>query len=108
MTFDTLMENSARFGFLPAVVQASSNPWPDKIRGLLFASAFIDGDHWGDGPWLDWLNVKECTTGYVVFDNDDDLHPDVQSACTKAGEDPEWEIILRQNITCVLKRKVSR
>ena len=68
-------------------------------------TAYIDGDHWNNGPWTDWMNVKDRTEKYVTLDNYDKDHPAVIAACHRAAEDPEWECVLQRNISYVLRRR---
>lgn len=107
VTPDVMRENLKTFGVGERVhvFQAVSNPLPLGLPDH-FTSAYIDGDHWGDAPILDWLNVKERTTGYVIFDNTDSAsHPDVVRAVEMARNDPEWEPILQAGITAIFRRK---
>lgn len=100
-------DNARHFGLDQRikVVQSKSLPWPADLPSH-FASVFIDGDHWGDVPWQDWLNVKDHTGQYVIFDNvDASTHPAVWSAVEKAAQDPDWELVFRQGITGILKRR---
>jgi len=86
------------------IVQARSDPLPAELPER-FASAFIDGDHWGPAPLQDWRNVKPRVDGYVIFDNADLVkHPNVWAATLEAAADPEWETILTEGITAVFRR----
>lgn len=97
-------QNAKTFGVELEIIAKRSQPWPHELRDRKFASAYIDGDHWGDGPLLDWLNVKEQVEKIVVFDNFDDQHPDVQRAVRLAQADPEWKTIFQGGISCVMER----
>jgi hypothetical protein len=48
--------------------KASATTLPAGVR---FSVVFIDGDHWNDAPWQDWLLVKDITDYVIVFDNCD-------------------------------------
>lgn len=69
-----------------------------------FSVAFIDGDHWNQGPRNDWHLVKSHVDKFIVFDNCDANHPAVEAACREAWADPEWDLVFKQGITCVFKR----
>ncbi len=103
---NTVLWNADHFGVQDRikVVRARSHPWPEELKSRDFASAYIDGDHWGDGPIRDWHNVHPLTCGYVVFDNCDKKHPAVQSACDCAAHTPNWEEVYRGGISCIVRR----
>ncbi len=103
---ETVKENIKGFGLSRRcqVVKAKSNPLPEKVAKMEFAVTYIDGDHWGDAPYQDFMNVKDITTGFIVFDNCDDKHPDVLQACHQASQDAHWSMFLRTGITYVLAR----
>lgn len=103
VTPETLQKNLRKFGVEDRceVIQANSFPLPVKGK---FAVTYIDGDHWGDAPLRDWQSVKDITTKFVVFDNFGEEHPDVIEACLIAEQDPEWERLLVNGITFILKR----
>ncbi|HMM98567.1 MAG TPA: class I SAM-dependent methyltransferase [Anaerolineales bacterium] len=108
VTPEIVIENLRTFGVEDRVhiIQAKSDPLPTGLPDV-FSSAFIDGDHWGDAPLRDWMNVKDKVTGYVIFDNtDQSSHPAVVQAVNVARADPDWEVVLEAGITAVLKRRV--
>ncbi len=87
------------------VIAKPSRPWPEQeLRELCFASAFIDGDHWGDMPAHDWNMVAPRTDGYVVFDNYDEAHPAVMEACRRARTTPGWRAEFVGGITYIVRR----
>ena len=104
VSIDVLYDNITRFDMQDRieVVQKKSNPFPLKDRR--FTSAYIDGDHWGDMPMIDWQNVSRITDRYVIFDNCDKAHPAVLDACLTATLSHKWINIYRQGITCVFER----
>jgi len=87
------------------VIRAKSNPLPTEIAGMRFAVTYIDGDHWGDEPYTDFVNVKDITTGFIVFDDHDDEHPSVVEASKKACNDPDWEQYSVSAMTSILRRR---
>ena len=105
VTPETVAENLRRFRLEHSVeiIQANSHPLPEAAKRK-YAVAYIDGNHWGDGPINDWLNVSPLVTRFVVFDNYDGKHPDVLKTCNEAATDKHWEIYLRRGITFILQR----
>lgn len=87
------------------VIRAKSNPLPDEVAGVNFVVAYIDGDHWGEQPYTDFINVKDITTGFIVFDDHDEKHPSVIEASMKACNDPDWEQYSISGITSILRRR---
>jgi len=84
------------------IIQKKSDPFPIKNRR--FTSSYIDGNHWGDYPQLDWENVKEVTDKLVIFDNCDKGHPSVLDACQIAAFSDNWFPCHRQGIVSVFER----
>ena len=102
VTLETVNRNIKHFELDNVeVIKALSHPFPIDKR---FAVTYIDGDHWGQGPWLDWQSVREITRKFVVFDNCDQIHPDVITACKKAVKDDNWELHKQTGIAFILRR----
>jgi len=99
VTIETIRENERRFGVKLDVIQAKSIPFP--VAGRRFATAYIDGDHWGIAPVMDFINCMMVTERYIIFDNCSAPHPDVMRACEAA--EAAWRPVLRQGITCVVE-----
>ena len=90
---ERLERNFQRFGVLDKlhVFQQESDPLPEGVDKERYSVAFIDGDHWGDAPLADFINIMDLVTRYIVFDNCDSKHPDVVSACEyAAGSKRDW------------------
>ena len=73
---------------------------------ISFSTAYIDGDHADGVPLKDWNRVKDVVSRYVIFDNWDEKHPEVQKACREADSDIEWKCVYAKGITCVVERKL--
>lgn len=104
---DVLFRNITNFnvGNRIAVIRAYSADVIDLFtRDIRFATAYIDGDHSNGMPLNDWLKINKFVTKYVIFDNCDDLHPDVQNACRVANEDDKWEKVFQDEMTYVVQR----
>jgi hypothetical protein len=72
------------------LVKAFSYPWPEPLQNAQFVSAYIDGDHYRDGPLHDWENVKDRTSKLVWFDDCNPNCPGVQRACVTAETAAGW------------------
>jgi hypothetical protein len=105
VTEDTVNENIRIFGIENEVeiIKAKSDPFPIN-KDIKFNVAYIDGDHWENGPKKDWDNIKNLVTDYVIFDDYDDRHPAVKMACTIASGEDNWGTYLSDGITYVLRR----
>lgn len=99
VSLDTLKKNMKIFDIELEVIQSSSIPYP--LNDEVFATAYIDGDHWGDAPTLDFMNVYPHVERFITFDNCDSKHPAVQSACNQAER--IWMPYKRQNNVCIVK-----
>lgn len=103
---ETFLSNIEMFGVEDKIeiIQKNSYPFPNELSGIRFVSTYIDGDHWDDAPMRDWMNVKDITEKYVIFDNYDELHPSVLSAGEIAIKDDKWENEYSGGITLVLRK----
>lgn len=87
------------------IVKKFSYPWPQELENSRFVSAYIDGDHYRDGPTLDWNNVHLRTEKYVMLDDCNEHCPAVQRARVVAVNTPGWhEIELFQDHLLVMER----
>jgi predicted O-methyltransferase YrrM len=107
VTSHRVIKNLHHFGVEDRVklIMRNSHPFPNELKNHYFSSAFIDGDHWGDAPLNDWNNVKDRVSKTVIFDNADKQYPAVLKACYFADLEPDWDITLHKNTTCVLGRR---
>ena len=101
--YNTVISNLEKFGITDRVtiIQSRSNPLP--FYGSV-AVCYIDGDHWGDAPTIDWCNINPLVTRFVVFDNVCDKHPDVKMAVDHAQRDVRWRTYKLQGITAIMER----
>lgn len=107
VTPEAVKSNAEAFGLGERIhiTQAKSIPFPEQLQGHTFSSVYIDGDHWGEAPTIDWQNCKDRTNRMIVFDNVDDQHPAVHMAVKIAKADPDWQCVLEAGITAVFERK---
>ena len=104
-TKDIVLENAKRFGVLDRIeiIQKPSYPFPEEAKKLRYGVAFIDGDHWGDMPWKDFLSVEKITDKYIIFDNYDKSHPAVVEAVIRATG-RGWLPVHISSITVILEK----
>ena len=98
--------NVAKFGLQKQVelVQAFSDPLP--VTGP-FATVFIDGDHSSRGAFKDFINVRNITTDYIIWD--DAVVPSVYSAIMQALEiAPEWRLGIMNYTVAVMVNRENR
>lgn len=99
VSIDTLTENMRRFDVELEIIQAESIPFP--LHDREFATAYIDGAHWGDIPTMDFVNAAMVTKHFITFDNCAAKWPDVEHACHIAEH--TWTPYKRQGITCIVR-----
>lgn len=103
---NVVLENAAAFGVVNRLhlISQKSMPFPVSIQNHRFVSAYIDGDHEGETPTLDWWNCQSRTSKVVVFDNYDERHPAVQDAVRTAATTQGWALTMEGPITAVLEK----
>ncbi len=104
VTPKTLFSNIDKFGVGNRVLVMKAYSQDCINMGIEFSTAYIDGDHQHGMPWWDWTLVKDKISKYVIFDNWDDKHPQVQEACEEASNDSEWKCVYSSGITYVVER----
>jgi len=87
------------------LIRKVSHPWPEELKDTIFASAYIDGDHRGEGPWNDFLNIRGRVTNYIGCDNYEEEYPDVVDAMWKAMNTEDW-FLYYKNINFVALRRI--
>lgn len=97
ITVETFRKNMQYFGIQHRIriVKAFSYPWPEELEDHEFISAYIDGDHYKDGPMTDWGNVaRRIKVGGLVWFDDCNHHcPGVLRACEHAKAQPGWQFV---------------
>jgi len=106
-TPEEFWKNVEEFGLKDRIrlIQKKSHPWPEELKDAVFASAYIDGDHKGHGPWNDFLNLRGRVTQYIGCDNYEEEYPDVVDAMWKALNTEDW-FLFYKNITFVAIRRI--
>jgi len=102
---EELLENAEHFGVELEFIQKSSHPWPEELKDVVFATAYIDGDHLGDGPWNDFENLRGRVTDYIGTDNYEEEYPDVVDAMWKAMNTDDW-FLYYKNMGFIALRRV--
>ena len=104
VTSETLFGNIEKFFVEDRILVMRAYSQLCSNLNIPFSTAYIDGDHKHGAPLSDWLLVKDMVSKYVIFDNCDDKHPDVQTACYTANNDFEWKCVYSKGITYVVER----
>lgn len=105
---EQLMANAEKFGVELELVQAKSQPWPKELDQVVFSSVFIDGDHRGDTPWLDFLESSKRCNGFIGIDNVEEEYKDVVSAVEKAMALDDWFLHYKNHIFVAMRRTLPR
>jgi hypothetical protein len=93
---EKLKKNADAFGVELTLIQKKSQPWPKELDKINFVSAFIDGEHIYDTPWLDFKECAARTSGYISLDNYEEGYPSVIEAVNKALSEMGREWSTRQ------------
>ena len=104
-TTKDVMENAAKFGVEDriTIIPKMSYPWP--LEDKVFATGYIDGDHWNGMPMKDWESLRGCVSYAVVFDDYLRGKPEVTRAALAAANDPEWIMIYVGGTSAVVRRR---
>lgn len=102
VTIERAQANAEKMGAKVNFIRGKSSA--QTVPDIDFSVVFIDGDHWNDGPWKDWLLVKDKCDKFIIFDNCDHTHPAVEAAVRNAWADDEWTLLFKDGITAVLGR----
>ena len=100
---ETVINNALHFGVNLTIIQKPSQPWPDEVEGHKFTVGYIDGNHWNNWPLLDFQEMSRVVSKYIIFDNNDNLHPAVKKAVKFALENG-WKVHMQDNIQVTLER----
>jgi len=102
VTLERAQANAEKMGAKVNFIKGKSSL--QTVPDVRFSVVYIDGDHWNDAPWKDWLLVKDKCDKFIIFDNCDTGHPAVESAVRNAWEDGEWTLLYKSGVTAVLGR----
>jgi predicted O-methyltransferase YrrM len=101
----TFRDNCKRNGVDNVVlITKTSLPVPVEIAGMSFGLIYIDGDHWHDQPFMDWLNYSLMSDRFVAFDDVDVAHPHVVKAVAFAKKTFGWKVYMRDASICVMEK----
>jgi len=103
-TAEELIANAEFFGVEIKLSEQNSHPWPEELEDNIFASAYIDGDHVGDGPMNDFLNLRGRTTGFIGTDNYEEEYPDVVSSMIFAMDTEDWFLYYKNLVFIAIRR----
>lgn len=111
VTVKKINANLACFGVSDRImlVCANSHPWP--LPDVHPATVFIDGDEddqaESGGVLHDWLNVKDITTGYIIFHDCRSCYPGVVRTVGLAEKDMAWELAEAIDSVRIFKRRLA-
>ena len=86
------------------IFEQPSRPMPLELKTRTFACALIDGNHWKENPYLDFLEIESLVENYIMFDDYDDEHKDVMDAVERASKSENWSLVSTDNSAAVLER----
>ena len=104
VTLEVAKANVKTFALSHRIKLIKGRSFPLPVSGP-FSCVFIDGDHEGRMPLIDWLSVKDITTGYVDIHDYNYKRPMVVLACHQAQYDKNWKKYKSDDISFVLKRR---
>lgn len=103
-TPEELLANAEHFGVELTLIRKNSHPWPEELKDNIFASAYIDGDHLGEAPMNDFLNLRGRVTGYIGTDNMEEEYPDVVRMVLFAADQEDWFLWYKNMVFVALRR----
>ena len=103
-TPEELLANAEHFGVELTLIRKLSHPWPDELKDNVFASAYIDGDHLGEAPMNDFLNLRGRVTGYIGTDNFEEEYADVVRMVLFAADQEDWFLWYKNMVFAALRR----
>jgi len=106
-TPEELLANANHFDVELKLIQKNSHPWPEELKDNIFASAYIDGDHLGNAPMNDFLNLRGRVTGYIGTDNVEEEYPDVVRMILFASATDDWFLYYKNIVFAALRRIVT-
>lgn len=106
-TDDAVLENAYKFGVEDyiKIIPHKSYPWPEELEGMLFATGYIDGDHWNGMPMKDWQTLKDVVTYSIIFDDYCIGKTEVIQAAISAFQDPAWIPVYIGGLKAVVRRR---
>lgn len=103
-TAEELLKNAEFFEVKLKLIQKLSHPWPEELKDNVFATAYIDGDHGGEGPMNDFLNLRGRVTDYIGTDNVESEYPSVVDMFLFAANTDDWFLFYKNFIFGALRR----
>lgn len=104
VTLEVAQDNVKRFRLSRRARLIKGKSFPLPVKGP-FSCVFIDGDHEGKMPLMDWMSVKDICTGYVDIHDYNYKRPMVVLTCHTAAQDKHWEKVKSDSMSFVMRRK---
>jgi SAM-dependent methyltransferase len=106
---EALNENAVYFKVAEklTLIPNASYPFPADLKDKLFVSGFIDGNHDGMAPWLDFLSVRGVVKKFLCFGGVEEFYPGVMVAALRALSIGGWILHWKDGNFISLRRPVD-
>jgi len=108
-SIEMLNENAVHFKVAEKLVLLpnKSLPLPEEVKEKAFVSAYIDGDHDGMAPWMDFLALRGIVKKFVCFGGFEEFYPGVMVAAIRALTIGGWILHYKAGNFISLRRPVD-
>jgi len=106
---EMLNENAGHFKIAEKLVLLpnASHPFPTDLKEKAFVSGYIDGDHDGMAPWMDFLAIRGIVKKFVCFGGFEEFYPGVMVAALRALSIGGWILHYKAGNFISLRRPVD-
>lgn len=104
-----LADNAAQFKVSGKItlIPSAGHPLPGELAEKKFPVIFIDGNHDGMTPWLDFLAIRPIATRFVCFGGFEECFPGVMVAALRALSIGGWILHYKDGNFISLRRPVD-
>ncbi len=108
-SIEMLNENAVHFKIAEKLVLLpnKSLPLPTEVKEKNFVSAYIDGDHDGMSPWMDFLALRGIVKKFMCFGGFEEFYPGVMVASLRALTIGGWILHYKAGAFISLRRPVD-
>jgi hypothetical protein len=105
-TLDDVLENFDRFKVSDRMVVLPQPiyPFPTDLETHEFVTGFIDGNHMGGMPWMDFLSLRDRVKMFLAFDNFEEAYPDIVIAGLRALSSGGWFLHYKEGTFLNMRR----
>lgn len=106
---EMLNENAVHFKVAEKLVLLPNRslPLPEEVKEKSFVSAYIDGDHDGMAPWMDFLAIRGIVKKFMCFGGFEEFYPGVMVASLRALTIGGWILHYKAGNFISLRRPVD-